>query len=725
MSKKRLVPILFMLLVLSVSCSRKEEALWSPGTGGVTIDVTAGLPATKAEVTDVQLDPDDFKIEVINSDGVIFKRWNTFAEYKSQEGAGFQMNAGGPYLIRAVYGDSTASGFQALFYMGEQEFTVLPQQTTAVSVVCRMGNVRLEVEYGENIRKDYTDIRTTVYSDRGSVIFGQDCSQPGYIPAGELSVYVQLTDEAGGRKYFRNGSSIIAAAGDVITLKIDTNPIEKENVLLAVNVDSSTDRKDVDVTLPSFMLPAGAPELTATFTEEGAPVSYVEGVRPEGSPFVVGMNVPAGIYGLKVSVGSPNQELAWASELDLVNLTQEQRSKLTSAGFTVPELYRSQSQQIDFMAIAMLVRALDGDPEQSLSIEVTDGLGKTAGGTWALAPRVASKSIDQVNGGYARAHRIENVVLRTDGNMEQLYPVVRVKGTPEWTRPEFNETQSSDGVKTVTVTGLEPMTQYEISAAYVDNSNLAEAVYEFSTEAASQVGNAGFEEWTTLNHQFTYETFFGLVSESHDISWDLPWIGEQWWAANSKKTMPSSTGVVNTNWNMVRFPTVAYTTDSFRGKAAMIYSVNVGDALTSAALVGIKVAGELFIGTADDSGNHASDGHAFDSRPDVLRFHYKYLPKDSETFYVKIEIKSADGNVIASAERSDGPASSGWTSMDLRLDYKDMTADAAAIYIAFKSSTAGTPGINGNYELTIRDNEKYTGNFGSILYVDDIELIYE
>ena len=214
MSKKRFVPVLFMLLVLTVSCSRKEETLYSPGMGGVMIDLTTDLPATKAEVMDdLQLDPDDFQVEVINSSGVIFKRWSTFAEYKSQEGAGFQMNAGGPYRIRAVYGDSTASGFQALFFMGEQEFTVVPQQTTEVAVVCSMGNARLAVEYGENIHEDYTDFRTIVYNDHGSVIFGKDESRSGYIHAGELSVYVELTDAAGEKKYFMNGSGITAAAG--------------------------------------------------------------------------------------------------------------------------------------------------------------------------------------------------------------------------------------------------------------------------------------------------------------------------------------------------------------------------------------------------------------------------------------------------------------------------------------------------------------------------------
>lgn len=726
MSKKIFVPVLFMLLVLTVSCSRKEETLYSPGMGGVMIDLTADLPATKAEVMDdLQLDPDDFQVEVINSAGVIFKRWSTFAEYKSQEGAGFQMNAGGPYRIRAVYGDSTASGFQALFFMGEQEFTVVPQQTTEVAVVCSMGNARLAVEYGENIREDYTDFRTIVYSNRGSVIFGKDESRSGYIHAGELSVYVELTDAAGEKKYFMNGSGITAAAGDYITLKVDTQPIEKENVSLTVIVDSSTDRKDVGVTLPSFMLPADAPEMTAAFTAEGESISFVEGVLPEGYPFVVDMNVPAGIYSLKVSVSSSNPELAWASDMDLLDLTEEQKSKLSDAGFTVPDLYRSRTQKIDFSSIAMLVRVLEDGSGQSLGIKVTDGLGKTADGIWALAPRPASKSISPVDDGNVWARRVYNVTMTTDGNPEYLYPLVKAEGSEDWVRPAFTETVS-EGSKTVTITGLEPSTKYQVVAAYVDNANISEEVREFTTEVEQQVGNAGFEEWT--DDTFEFITGLGLFSKDHTIAWYHPWgNGEKWWDVNSKYTMPGDYSLISLDPNRCNFPSVAYTLDNPKttgSKSAMVYTVWVGYNVDGKDLLS---AGDLFIGQADDSGKHSVEGHDFSSRPSAVKFAYRYTSHNSETFYVKAEIKAADGTVIGSFESTDGGAADSWTEKSITLNYSDVTKKAATIYLQFKSSSAQTPSYSEDVPITIGPGNTYsTGcRIGSILYIDDIELIYE
>ena len=63
--------------------------------------------------------------------------------------------------------------------------------------------------------------------------------------------------------------------------------------------------------------------------------------------------------------------------------------------------------------------------------------------------------------------------------------------------------------------------------------------------------------------------------------------------------------------------------------------------------------------------------------------------------------------------------------MDMPLVYADEMQKATSIYIIFKSTTAEKPEVIGNYNLVIRDGKSEKGNFGSILYVDDLELIYE
>ncbi len=137
MSKAKVFSMhLLLLVLLASSCSRREETMYEPGTGGVRIDLATEAPATRADVP--ELSPDDFKVEIINKAGVIFKRWGTYAEYKSQDNPLVQMNVGDGYTLRATLGDSTASGWNAWFFKGESVFSVLPQQTVEVRAVCRM-----------------------------------------------------------------------------------------------------------------------------------------------------------------------------------------------------------------------------------------------------------------------------------------------------------------------------------------------------------------------------------------------------------------------------------------------------------------------------------------------------------------------------------------------------------------------------------------------------------
>lgn len=721
MSKTNVFSLLLLLLILlPSSCSRKEEALYSPGMGGVMIDLTTDLPATKSGVTEETLSADDFKVEVINPGGVIFKRWNTFAEYKAeQEETGFQMNAGGPYRLRAMYGDSTAYGFDAVYFIGEQEFTVLPQETTEVQVICRMGNVKVAVRYGDNIRKNYSDFKATVYNEGGSLVFGKDCTEPGYLTAGELSVYIELTDHDGKKWYFQNGSTISAAAGDFVTLKVDTEYIPEMNVSLTVKVDSSTERHDIGVTLPSLMLPVDAPVMTSKgFSIDDRSISFVEGILPqEDSLFFASMDAPAGIYSLILSVQTTNPELAWASDVDLVNPTQEQRSKLQAAGFPLPDtLYRSRKVSIDFSSIVMLVRYMQDAATQSISLKVTDGLNKTAEGRWLLAPEPVVKSISQIDEGNVWARRVYNVTMTTNGNISQLYPVIQADGSTEWVRPEFTETISGQ-TKTVTITGLNPGTKYSVRAAYVDNSNVTEEVCEFTTEAAQQVENAGFEEWSEDKYYVNKEGLF-WGDDVYQTNY-APYKDEdsRWWDSNNSETTPGNR--TNTGASYKSFPMVSYVDGHESDRAAQLMVIAISNTATSGTAPSPTVGfGRIFTGVYG-----GEQGRSFPSRPDKMKFWYKYSPNDSDIFKVYVSIKSGD-TVIGEGTFTSSESKANWTDLSVDITYSRADLKADGIYIEFVS---GSDSDKWDYDQSITYGGNKTANVhgGSTLTIDDIELIYE
>ena len=724
MSKTNVFSLLLLLLILlPSSCSRKEEALYSPGMGGVMIDLTTDLPATKSGVTEETLSADDFKVEVINPDGVIFKRWNTFAEYKAeQEETGFQMNAGGPYRLRAMYGDSTAYGFDAVYFIGEQEFTVLPQETTEVQVICRMGNVKVAVRYGDNIRKNYSDFKATVYNEGGSLVFGKDCTEPGYLTAGELSVYIELTDHDGKKWYFQNGSTISAAAGDFVTLKVDTEYIPEMNVSLTVKVDSSTERHDIGVTLPSLMLPAGAPEMTSKgFSIDDSSISFVEGILPqEDSLFFASMDAPAGIYRLILSVQTTNPELAWASDVDLVNPTQEQRSKLQAAGFPLPDtLYRSRKVSIDFSSIVMLVRYMQDAATQSISLKVTDGLNKTAEGRWLLAPEPVVKSISQIDEGNVWACRVYNVTMTTNGNISQLYPVIQADGSTEWVRPEFTETVLGQ-TKTVTITGLNPGTKYSVRAAYVDNSNVTEEVCEFTTEAAQQVENAGFEEWSEEEYYVNKEGLF-WGDDVYQTNY-APYKDEdsRWWDSNNSETTPGNR--TNTGASYKSFPMVSYVDGHESDRAAQLMLIAISNSATSATAPTPTVGlGKIFTGVYG-----GTQGRPFQSRPDSLKFWYKYESVNSDNFKVYISMKNGD-TVIGEGTFTSSESKTDWgeCAVDITYSRTDLVADTIYIEFVSASDTEKWKYANNIGDIVYGGDKTADVHRGSILTIDDIELIYE
>lgn len=576
-----------LLLVSLVSCSVREEVPFETGMGGIRLELLTDLTATRADA-EGQLSPEDFKIEIINPQGVIFKRWDTYAEYLAQESTVFAMNAGGPYTLRASYGDSAASGFNAFFFIGEQEFTVQPQQVTDVSVTCRMGNVKVAVEFGDNIRKQYTEYTATVSTLRGSLVFDKDCKEAGYLPCGDISVYVELTGPDGETSGFTNSKEIVGGPGDFITLKIDTGEVPDSEVSLTVSIDPATNDHQVNIELPSDMLPDKA----------GADISAIP-----------------------------------------------------------------------------------------------------AGDVWATRVYVD---------------------MTTDGDPAELYPEIRAYGTSEWSRPSFTSSVSGN-VNRVTVTGLAPSTKYEVRARY---KSAVSPVLEFTTEAAQQVGNAGFEDWT--EDVFDFKLGWSIFSRNKSIEWYLPWAdGERWWDVNSKYTMPGDYSWIDLNQNTGNFPSVAYTVNDVRSgaRSAMLYTTWVGYSVDK---VDRLSNGELFIGTANDDGTHASEGHEFGSRPSGLRFAYKYDAMEGESFYVRIEMKDASGNTIGSGELSDGPASGTWQVCEVPVSYVRTDVKASSIYIIFKSTSTSTPSYT-EKSMNIGNNKTYSSgcNIGSILYLDDVELIYE
>ena len=722
MSKTKVFSMhLLLLVLLASSCSRVEETYYEPGEGGIRIDLATELPATRADVTESSLNVDDFKVEILNSKKVIFKRWATFGEYKAQENTAFHMNAGGPYTVRATYGDSLASGWDAWFFMGEQVFEVKPQQTAELSVTCRMANVKVAVAYGENLQADYQDYKATVSNSRGRLVFEKDRAEAGYMPVGALTVDMELTDASGKKWYFRSGE-VSAAAGDYITLNLDTKQAPQGSLDLTLSVDYSTNDKTVEVGITDAFLPAEKPVLSLTgFDAESGQLSFVESNDPDEASVTLTWDPKASpVKSLKLKSESEYfKEHGLPAEVDFCSLTSTDRDLLLNAGLLFPEMSGEMTANMVKLEFDGLAPKLEYDDNEAanthtFTIEATDSKDNVVTKTVTIVPIQASKSLSEIQPGNVWARRAY-LTLNTDGDPSKLTVQVKENGTELWYTPEGTEYSVSGKTSSATVKGLKSNTKYAFRAVY--NGFAAAEAPEMTTEVEQQVGNAGFEEWSEW--EVDAYSIFGSTTKQKTYG---PWKDEasKWWDTNNSETTKKSSTPLYLTFKC--FPMVSYTQGRSGGdsKAAQIMAINVAGGNTDLISYGNAVQGRLFIGSYG-----GASGHQFGVRPSKMKFYYNYIPRGTDTFRCTIVIKNGDTEIGKGVfELTSNSSISNWPEAVVDIEYSNKELVATSLAVEFLQSTSTEPPFTKNVSITYPAGNKNVHG-GSILTVDDLELIYE
>ena len=265
---------------------------------------------------------------------------------------------------------------------------------------------------------------------------------------------------------------------------------------------------------------------------------------------------------------------------------------------------------------------------------------------------------------------------------------------------------------------------YTLRAVYKRGGEASSSSQELSitTEPKAQVGNADFEEWHT--EIFEYSEWFS----DREREWYLPWNTNEsdiWWAVNSRTTMPSKCAGGG-YWEYKVFPTISWSSlnKSQGEKSIQIATIAVGNAAIVNGGSTTPHVGEIWIGTSNDSGGHASEGHAFASRPNSMTFWYQYESYGEEKFYMQVVLKAADGTVLSSNEIPNGEVgdSSGNT-ITLPFTYSsDVHKKVSSIYMVFKSSSGSVGSKSREMEIS---GQQQTARIGSVLRIDDIKLNYE
>jgi hypothetical protein len=280
----------------------------------------------------------------------------------------------------------------------------------------------------------------------------------------------------------------------------------------------------------------------------------------------------------------------------------------------------------------------------------------------------------------------------------------------EWNTVQPSAVAFDNAAKTFSadVTGLEPSTEYVVKAVSATDTDSREMA--FRTLAAPQIYNMNFDDWYQSG-----KVWYPFAQGGSHV-WDSANEGAATFIGSSTTPVEGA--------------------DAVKGKAARLESKYAVIAFA---------AGNLYtgdFGKINGKGAELDWGTSFTGKPVALRGYYKYLPKAinrTESPYGNLNGSmdkcrimviltdwdapfrvitttgqfvdlDNDPGIIALGQHNSSNTDSGYVKFTLPLVYRDATRIPSYLVIAAASSRYG---------------DYFTGGVGSVLYIDEFELIYD
>lgn len=183
-----------LLTLVAVSCQQED---WESNVGYLRIEVgTNAYVDTKA--IPENYNPQQIAVQIVNSKGEVVESTD---DWETLKGTQLRL-APGQYTVNASSNgfDGSESGFDVPYYAGSQQITVETGKEVTANITCTLANVKVTVNYDESFQK-FATATTTVSSAIEGVaaldfVMGSEL-KPGYFPVGDLTVTVNVTNQAG------------------------------------------------------------------------------------------------------------------------------------------------------------------------------------------------------------------------------------------------------------------------------------------------------------------------------------------------------------------------------------------------------------------------------------------------------------------------------------------------------------------------------------------------
>ncbi|MBQ8224529.1 MAG: DUF4493 domain-containing protein [Bacteroides sp.] len=737
---------LLALLVSLLSCQQESEVL-DMGQSGFLLKLTdevnvetRGTPAELGKPIASQFNVCITKQTGVTAGGTIYDGQYT------EEMIPAPINS---YLIEATCGTNPVLGLDAPYYYGSATADITEEQLVAsVTLNCKVANalatlkpvlVEGETDKENRFTKLFSDFGIVAILGNSSCYASNNFSESVYFRAGTVPTFIfKGTLRDTGREVTQaitipTETGFSAAAAEHLILKVSLKTTDTSSVIVTLE-KAEVETVTISETIPVNWLPR--PTVEAVGFDSNMMTHYeTERVPATQINFTTAMGLDDVSFTLDF-----NDEVYKSLNGDYVlsEMTDQQKQAFSDAGITLPEIGNVNKTNFDFTE---LIYKLSGNPDTNVS--TVDNVIKITSVT-ANEKLAADESLQN----YTIAVKTKPMFTVS----VQDYNV----WSKEFTADEASITEgyaaevkagltfqySQDGCKTWYDCNDNTNRRHAFSShpADADRDMLVRAKFRnfisknevaIELEKPTQVPNSDMESWSTseigttmlFDGSRTAYTFYPYNSGENDI----------WWVTNNERSQDYTISRVK----VTSSPCVSYATSNYHGgnRSCLIYTSGHGGEYASTSISmypGSAFAGSLFIGSYGyswDSGvvENITKGHSFGVRPTHFVFYYKYVPKNTDTFKGYIELMNGN-TIIASGQITPTHSSeTGWIKAEVNLTYAVTNQKATAIYIQFLSTTKtsfSNSDLNQNKSFTLPVAGSWNAHMGSMLYIDDLSLIF-
>lgn len=726
-------------IISSLCACRQEDRYLGEGEGALSLQVTMGEAVevvSRASLGDEEIEAlkNDCKVRIYEGDKLIrkYSSWSSVPEK-------IDLSTGTDYRVRVVAGDSVSASLDKKYYEGVETFSVVDGQTTSVEVNCNIANTLVKVNFSEELKTYLASGGVTVSVDAANGALDYNWSAEGtesptgyyMLPSGkEYLTCVFNATTKNGEKITQTDKIEPAKASTLYTLTYALSaeeperPTDEGGAFFSLKVDETplyTQEEEIGIyRRPVIRVMSGEEEI-------GTDSPWFLSLNSSVSPQII-MSGSSALMTASVE-GTILEKLGFSGTVDL--LSEESVGMLQQKGITLTIPAEAQGKQIVMDWGNSWNELLKEETMYSLRYVLADEQGKQCELDWQIV-------ISDMNVQAVEIPRFETWADRTvfygeviEGHTpgpETVYNFqYRKKGEEAWSQ-NIPAVLSGQTIKSDVLKGLTPGTTYEYRI--LEDTKSSNIICEVTTESVFLLDNNSFE-YTSRDGKV-----LRISQDPSNYWWDS---GNEGSATLSKDVTYPDTSVKHSG------------SQSLKLQSQYVALFGIGKFAAGNLFVG------EFLGTEDTYYGILGWGRTCTTRPLALRAWVRYTPgtvdytetdkiskgdKDKGIIYIAVgDWVSDDADYGAQwpvVVRTKGPKlfnpkdtgtigygemiftdnvgldeNGGMKEVIIPLDYDNYggrTRIPTHIIIVASASQYG---------------DYYSGSTGSVMWLDDLELIYE